>query len=130
MKFGSEDTGKLVIRIVLGVLVAANGVMFFVNNAGALKAVSALLSSLGIKIWPLLVGDLVAIVKLLFGITFLLGAFFKTSSFLLGTMLLFDAACKYCLKQGFSEIVSLYIMLASVAYGFIFIGAGQYSVQK
>ena len=127
MKFIGEDTGKLFVRCVLGILLTIKGVMFFVDGARSLMAISKFLSIVGVNFWPLWVGRVVAVIRLLFGITFLLGAFFKTSAFLLGSALLFDAACGYYL--GINDYV-LCLMLASVMYGFIFIGAGQYSVQK
>ena len=125
-----DAVGKLIIRAVLGILFAAKGIKFFIGGKTALIAFGKILSTIGITFWPLYFGWILACICVVCGMTLLLGVFFKTTTFLLGTILLLDTICKYYMGYRVFDAVAYSAMIVAVMYGMMFIGAGEYSVQK
>ncbi|MDR1891226.1 MAG: hypothetical protein LBQ23_03585 [Puniceicoccales bacterium] len=125
-----ENFGKLFIRLVLGIILAAKGITFFIHGQPALTLLGKILSVVGITFWTLHLGWAIAICYIVCGITMALGAFFKTSTFLLGTFSLLEAAFKYYTGGDPVSEVAHMVMLSATMYGFVFIGSGSYSVQK
>ncbi|MDR2777092.1 MAG: hypothetical protein LBB17_03575 [Puniceicoccales bacterium] len=130
LHFDREDFGKLFIRLVLGITLAAKGVMFLVEGQSFLTTLGKNLSIVGVTFWPLFLGGVIAICHIVCGITMAIGAFFKTSTFLFGTFFLLEAAFKYHIGSNLSGKISYLVMLSAVMYGFMFIGSGSYAVQK
>ncbi|MDR1173275.1 MAG: hypothetical protein LBJ75_03630 [Puniceicoccales bacterium] len=128
--FNRENLGKLFIRLVLGIILAARGVMFLVGGQSSLTMLGDILSIVGVTLWPLYLGGVIAICHVVCGITVALGTFFKTSTFLFGTFFLLEAASKYHAGNNLIGEVSYLIMLSAIMYGFMFIGSGSYAVQK
>jgi uncharacterized membrane protein YphA (DoxX/SURF4 family) len=128
--FNREDFGKLFIRLVLGIILAAKGVMFLIEGQSFLAMLGKNLSIVGITFWPLFLGGVIAICHIVCGITVALGAFFKTSMFLFGTFFLLEAIFKYHTGSNLIGKVAYLVMLSAVMYGFMFIGSGSYAVQK
>ncbi|MDR3144443.1 MAG: hypothetical protein LBT64_03005 [Puniceicoccales bacterium] len=128
--FDRESFGKLFIRVILGTILAAKGVMFFVQGDSALISLGKILSTIGITKLPLYFGWAIAIVCVVCGVTFAIGAFFKMSTFLLGTIFLLNAIFMYCGGRDLVDEVSHVAILSAVMYGFMFIGAGAHAVQK
>ncbi|MDR1528585.1 MAG: hypothetical protein LBS22_03315 [Puniceicoccales bacterium] len=128
--FNRENFGKLFIRLVLGIVLAAKGVMFLIEGQSSLAMLGKFLSIVGITFWPLYLGGVIAICHIVCGITIALGAFFKTSTFLFGTFFLFEAAFKYHAGNNLTGEVAHLAMLSALMYGFMFIGSGSYAVQK
>jgi putative oxidoreductase len=128
--FDKEGFGKLFVRVILGMIAMAKGIAFFVQGKGALVAAGNILSLIGINFSPLFFGFCVAIVCVVCGITFAIGAFFKTSAFLLGSVILLDALLHHYTKTAAVDVVVTTIGVAATLYGFVFIGAGPHAVQR
>ncbi|MDR1401705.1 MAG: hypothetical protein LBI81_01975 [Puniceicoccales bacterium] len=127
--FDRENFGKLLVRLVLGTILATNGVMAFVGGKTTLISLGEISRIIGFP-WMLYFGWMMAVASIVCGITFAIGAFFRVSTFLLGTVILAEAICKYCIGHSFLHSVSYILMLSIAVYGFLFIGAGSYAVQK
>ncbi|MDR2779377.1 MAG: hypothetical protein LBB16_03805 [Puniceicoccales bacterium] len=128
--FDRENFGKLFIRFVLGSILAAKGIIFFVQGQPALTLLGKMLSIVGITFWPLYLGWIMAICYIICGVTVVLGAFFKASTFLLGTFAMLDAVFKYHMGGDVVGEITHCVILSTVMYGFMFIGPGSYAVQK
>jgi putative oxidoreductase len=128
--FNRENSGKLFMRLVLGPILTAKGVVFFVKGKTSLIAIGGILSAIGITFWPLVFGWIIAAVCVVCGVTFAIGAFFKTSAFFLGTFTLFEAIFRHFSGANLMDNVAYALMLSAVLYGFIFVGPGTYVVQK
>jgi putative oxidoreductase len=128
--FDRENFGKLFIRVVLGTIIMGRGVAFFVQGKGTLVSLGNILSLLGMNFSPLFFGVCVAVVCVVGGITFALGAFFRTSSFLLGTVTVLDAIFRYHTRTVSLDVAVGAVAIAATLYGFMFIGAGAHAVQR
>ncbi|MDR2602956.1 MAG: hypothetical protein LBC11_00130 [Puniceicoccales bacterium] len=130
LHFDRQDFGKLFIRLVFGIILAAKGVVFLVEGQPSLTLLGSILSIVGIASLPLYLGWVIAVCHIVCGIMIALGAFFKISTFLFGTFLLLEAAFKYKMGGNLIREVANLVMLAAVMYGFVFIGSGTYTIQK
>lgn len=128
--FNGENFGKLFIRVILGLILTAKGIVFFVDGQMALLTLGKILNVIGITFWPLYFGWIIAVICVLCGVTFAIGAFFKTSTFLLGTITLLEAAFKYYINFPLMDTVAYAAIPSVVMYGFLFIGPGTYAVDR
>ncbi|MDR0693361.1 MAG: hypothetical protein LBF49_02195 [Puniceicoccales bacterium] len=128
--FDRQDFGKLFIRLVFGIVLAAKGIMFCMEGQSSLILLGSILSVTGVTSLPLCLGWIVAVCHIVCGIMVALGAFFKTSTFLFGTFFLLEAALKYQMGSNLVGEIAYLVMLAAAMYGFMFIGSGAYTVQK
>ncbi|MDR1457625.1 MAG: hypothetical protein LBI47_02125 [Puniceicoccales bacterium] len=132
--FDRQDFGKLFIRLIFGIVLAAKGIMFFVEGPSSLALLGGIrsvsLSTGGTLPLPLYLGWIIAICHIVCGIMIALGAFFKTSTFLFGTFFLLEAVLKYQAGSNPIEEVAHLAMLAAAMYGFMFIGSGAHTIQK
>jgi hypothetical protein len=108
-------------------VLATKGIMFFVGGNNALIALGKVLSIIGITSWPLHFGWAMAMIYIVGGITFAVGAFFRISTFSLGTIVLLETTFKYSTNRPFMDDVAYALVLAATMYGFMFIGPGTYA---
>jgi hypothetical protein len=125
-----ENFGKLLIRLVLGVVLIAKDIVFFVQSHPTLTLLGKTLSIIGINLYPLRLGFGIAICYIICQTTVALGAFLKTSTFLSGTFTILEAVFKYHIGGDLVGEVVHVVILSSMMYGFMLIDSGSYSVQK
>ncbi|MDR1433068.1 MAG: hypothetical protein LBI61_01860 [Puniceicoccales bacterium] len=128
--FNKENFGKLFIRMILGIILTAKGIYVFVGGRTALLTLGKILAAVGVTFWPLYFGWAIAVICVVCGIMFAIGAFFKTSAFLLGTVILLETVFKYYASCPLVDSVAISAMLSAAMYGLLFIGPGTYAVDK
>lgn len=125
--FNRPDFGKLLIRVILGLIFAWYGVkMIGIGNSDivAFDPRFALLRlSLSTDAWTLLV----AIIYLIAGILFMAGSFFKTCSGVLAVVELILIRQSILARPGMVDLMLLHLVLATICSGFLFINPGRYS---
>ena len=134
LPFNREDFGKLFIRITLGILLAAQGVNFFVQGKCALASLGKIVTAIGWNVFPIskttiVLGGIFAIFYIVCGITFAIGAFSKISSGILSVLLLLTSITKLSEGHHFFGLTEYLFIASFVLFGFCWIGAGQYAVQ-
>ncbi|MDR1413882.1 MAG: hypothetical protein LBI56_03020 [Puniceicoccales bacterium] len=127
--FDRESFGRLAVRLILGVILAAKGVMVFVGGKSIFLTIGKISAVSGVQ-WLQYGAWVIAVLSIVCGVTFAIGAFFKASTLLLGTIVLLEAVCKHYIGYPFINGISNILMLSVAIYGFLFIGSGSYSVQK
>ena len=128
-----EAVGKLIVRIIVGALMMAHGVILFIGGKNGLISIGEICSVFGISGRHLfgILGGILATFCIISGMTFILGVFFRATSLILGTIFLMDAAFKYfLLRRPLFPSVSYIVMASSFMYCFALLGAGEYSAQK
>ena len=83
-----EAVGKLIVRIIVGALMMAHGVILFIGGKSGLISIGEICSVLGISGRHLfgILGGILATFCIISGITFVLGVFFRAASLILGTI--------------------------------------------
>lgn len=125
--FNRPDFGKLLIRVVLGLIFAWYGVkMIGIGNSDIVvfePGFSLLRLSLSTDAWTLLV----AIIYLVAGILFMAGSFFKTCSAVLTVVELLLMREAILARPESADLMLLHLVLAAICFGFLFITPGRYS---
>jgi putative oxidoreductase len=124
-----NNTALLLLRIGLGIMMMMHGYPKLSGGMEKWEKLGGAMSHIGIKILPTFWGFMAAITESVGGLFFLLGLFFRpTSFFLLFTMIV---ATAMHLQNGESILdASHSIELAIVFLSMFIIGPGKYSVDK
>lgn len=123
------EFGLLLLRAVLGVIMICHGVPKFLGGASTLEGIGKAMSVIGVENYPLFWGFMAAFTETLGGFFLILGFYFRLSSFLLAFVMGLGAYMLY-LKGSALALYGHPLVLFAVFFAFIFMGPGQYSVDK
>jgi putative oxidoreductase len=124
-----RNTGVLIIRIGLGVMMMMHGFPKLSGGVEKWTTIGGTMKHLGIDFFPTAWGFIAAITETFGGFLFVLGLFFRPVSLALLAMMLI--ATIHHLKSGDGLMGASHpIELAIVFLGLCFIGPGKYSVDK
>jgi len=124
-----NNTALLLLRMGLGTMMMMHGYPKLSGGVAKWEKLGSAMSAIGIKVFPVVWGFMAAITESVGGLFFLLGLFFRpTSFFLLFTMVV---ATAMHLKDGETVMdASHSIELGIVFLSMFIIGPGKYSVDK
>ncbi len=124
-----NNTALLLLRIGIGAMMMLHGYPKLSGGIEKWEKLGSAMAAIGVKVLPTLWGFMAAITESIGGLFFLLGLFFRpTSFFLLFTMIV---ATAMHLKDGETIVdASHSIELAVVFLSMFIIGPGRYSVDK
>lgn len=122
-----RNTGLLILRIGLGVMMMVHGLPKLMGGPDKWTAIGGSMNVIGVGFFPMLWGFMAAITEGLGGFLLLLGLFFRPVNILL-VFTMFIAALVH-LSKGDGLLGSSHaIELGIVFLGLVFIGPGKYSV--
>lgn len=125
--FDRPDLGKLIIRVILGLIFAWYGVKMIGGGKSAIvildQPFTLFTMTFAPRTWILLVSS----VYLIAGILFMAGSFFKTCCFALMIVECILIRQSFFVKPDEIDLMLLHVVLASVCLGFLFIHPGRYS---
>lgn len=129
------NLGLLVIRLVVGGILAYAGFGKFMGGTQTLHAVGQAINSLGLDVGSqnvstLFFGALAAGSELAGGVLLILGLFFRTSAFFLFMTMLVATLSVYSSSGGNFGQYGYPLVMASVVLGLLFTGPGRISLQK
>lgn len=124
-----NNTALLLLRIGIGIMMMMHGYPKLSGGIEKWEKLGSAMTAIGVKVLPTLWGFMAAITESIGGLFFVLGLFFRpTSFFLLFTMVV---ATAMHLKDGETIVdASHSIELAVVFLSMFIIGPGRYSVDK
>lgn len=123
-----EHFGRLLIRIVLGILLVALGVKYFTGGSIALKTLGAIVQALGITFWPRLWGILSATVLIFSGMCYVIGFYYRVNCgllamiFALKTIIDWKLGYHFFAPEFLCDFVIFTILMSS-----LFMGPGRFS---
>lgn len=130
INFDTENFGKLLLRLFVGGYFVILGVNFFVDGHRALILLGRITNILGITFSPIFFGSAFAMMHIVFGMTILIGFWFRLSCCLLGTITMFEAIIAAYTHARIFGIVLPTLVLSMVVYSMMFIGGGRFSAAR
>jgi uncharacterized membrane protein YphA (DoxX/SURF4 family) len=128
--FDHPDLGKLIVRVVLGLIFAWFGVKMVGGGQSALvildRPFSLLSVTLSARAWILIV----SVVYLIAGILFMAGSFFKSCCAALTVTEGILVRQSVFTDPSQVDLMLLHMVLLAVCFGFIFINPGRYSASS
>jgi putative oxidoreductase len=124
-----RNTGLLIIRIGLGVMIMLHGYPKLLGGPEKWEAVGSSMKYLGITFTPVLWGFIAAVIETFGGFLILLGLAFRPVCLLLVCIMVVAAATHLHTSDNYME-ASQAIEVGFVFLGLAFIGPGKYSVDK
>ncbi|MDR0727764.1 MAG: hypothetical protein LBF26_02615 [Puniceicoccales bacterium] len=128
--FDKPDLGKLVIRVVLGLITAWYGVKMLGGGRSAIVILDRPFSLFTLTLEPRVWILLIAVVYVITGILFMAGCLFKTCCAALTATELILIRQSFFVKPDEVDLLILHTVLAAVYFGFLFIQAGRFSANS
>jgi uncharacterized membrane protein YphA (DoxX/SURF4 family) len=124
------DFGKLIIRVVLGLITAWYGIKMLGGGRSAIVILDRPFSLFSLTLSPRTWILMIAVVYVVTGILFMAGSFFKICCTLLTVTELILIKQSFFVKPDEADLLILHIVLAAVYIGFLFIQPGRYSANS
>ncbi|MDR1457093.1 MAG: hypothetical protein LBI34_03540 [Puniceicoccales bacterium] len=128
--FDKPDFGKLVIRIVLGLITAWYGVKMLGGGRSAIVILDRPFSLFTLTLEPRVWILIIAVVYVITGILFMAGCFFKTCCTALTATELILIKQSFLVKPDEIDLLILHTVLAAVYFGFLFMQPGRFSANS
>jgi uncharacterized membrane protein YphA (DoxX/SURF4 family) len=127
--FDRPDFGKLLVRVVLGLIFAWFGVKMLGGGKSALVILDQPFPILSYTVAPRTWILCVAVVYLIAGILFMAGSFFRTSCVALAAVELVLIRQTIFTAPAEVDLMLLHVVLMAVNIGFLFMNPGRYSAR-
>lgn len=124
-----KNTGLLIIRIGLGVMMITHGLPKLTGGVERWEAVGGAMGNIGITFFPVFWGFMAAIVETFGGFLLIIGFLFRPSCILLAFTMLIAAISHFSRGDGLGG-ASHAIEIGFVFIGLMLIGPGKYSIDK
>jgi uncharacterized membrane protein YphA (DoxX/SURF4 family) len=128
--FDRPDLGKLIIRVILGLIFAWYGVKMLGGGQSAIVVLDQPFTLFSITLSPRTWIMLASISYLIAGILFMAGSFFKSCCTALTIVELILIKQSLYARPGEIDLILLHIILAAVCFGFLFIHPGRFSANS
>jgi putative oxidoreductase len=128
--FDRPDLGKMVIRVILGLIFAWFGVKMLGGGKSALVILDQPFTFLTVTLTPKTWILLTSIVYLIAGILFMAGSFFRTCCTALVFVEFILIKQSVHTDPGEIDLMLLHVVLLAVCLGFLFINPGRYSASN
>lgn len=128
--FQKPDIGLLILRVIIGGIFIVHGVMKFMAGEDALEGVGSAMELIGIDFMPMVWGALAAAVEILGGVALIVGFGTRIASALLLFVMIIATVVKIDAGADFGPGISHPLKMCGVFLALIFLGAGQYSIDK
>jgi putative oxidoreductase len=129
-KFDKPDVGLLILRVITGAYIAANGVYLLQGGTDTYQWLGQQLSAFGLTYAPTLWGFLAAFIQAIGGLMMIFGFLFRPVQLLLFIVMI--VATVYHVNQGddLLKVTALSGIMATIFLSLLFMGPGKYSVDK
>jgi len=129
--FQSDDTGKLVLRLTLGVLILLHGIAKLMNPAGAMGFITGQLAAMGMPAfiaYGVYIGEVLAPLLILLGFYARVGGLLVVANMLFAFVLVHTSQIFTMGKQGgwALELQGFYLFCGLAVY---FLGSGKFAVK-
>jgi uncharacterized membrane protein YphA (DoxX/SURF4 family) len=128
--FDKPDFGKLIIRVILGLIFAWYGVKMLGGGRSAIVVLDRPFTFLSVTLSPKTWIFLVSIFYLIAGILFMAGSFFKSCCITLTAIEFILIRQSIFAKPEEIDLMLLHVVLAAVCLGFLFIHPGKFSANS